>query len=349
MYKLIKTKITGFEDRPDSDIGVNANYRTTMGWDAVSQSINVKVEKIIRPDLTRDDTVELSYNLVDERSFTIEDFPMNKENKAWIVDFDVKTEKIQNPFDVYAYTSTIATGSTFHKVMWRNILQRYNPEYLPCFAIDRFYKADPTFNTAVLQFYVADTPDDASDTVITNPESEVELKTQSLKIAFVNRALAAGVLYEILDEQDNIVSSNMVPSSKQQEALYGVNEVSGDPFQRNPSNLRGNRFKVSLPNSDSYKIRVVFINTFGIDKTLPVSFEVNCVNAISNKTRVTSGLKPGETIESFESVRPGAQPTSYYGSEIIKVTTDLNSGDFFKVKLSCGDFYSYSELWVEIE
>jgi hypothetical protein len=45
MYKLIKTKITGFDDRDDSPIGLNANYRTTMGYNAATETISVKHEE----------------------------------------------------------------------------------------------------------------------------------------------------------------------------------------------------------------------------------------------------------------------------------------------------------------
>lgn len=351
MYKLIKTKITGLEGRPESEIGLNANYRTTMGWNETSQTINVKVEKIVRPDLTRGEDVEYSFEEVDQRTFTIDDFPMNKDLKAWVVDFDVLTGKIKDPFDVYAYTSTIISGSNFHRVMWRNIQARYNTNLIPCFTVDKFYKSDATFSSAVLQFHYAETSDIVSNTIIEN--SDAEEMTQIQKIVYVSRSTNVGMLYEVLDSEDNVISSNMDLTKIQQESLDGLvknpdnNElVAGISYENNDSKKRGNRYKVSLPNSSLYKIRVVFVAAFP-NKSLPVSFEVSCVNGTPNKTRVISGLKDGETSADFN--RPNIQPNKYCGQEIVKVNTDLNSGDFFKLKLSCGDFYSYSELWVEIE
>ena len=351
MYKLIKTKITGLEGRPESEIGLNPNYRTTMGWNESTQTINVKVEKIVRPDLTRDEDVELTFEEVDQRTFTVDDFPMNKDLKAWVVDFDVVTEKIKDPFDVYAYTSTIVSGSNFHRVMWRNIQARYSTNFVPCFTVDKFYKSDATFDSAVLQFHYAESSDNISNTIIEN--SDAEEMTQIQKILYVYRSTFVGILYEVLDSEDNIISSNMDLTKIQQESLDGLiknpdnNElVGGVSYDNDDAKKRGNRFKVSLPNSSLYKVRAAFFTAFP-NKNLPVTFEVTCVNGTPNKTRVTSGLKDGETSADFN--RPNATPNKYCGQEIIKVNTDLESGDFFKLKLSCGDYYSYSELWVDIE
>jgi hypothetical protein len=322
-----------------------------MGWNESSQTINVKVEKIVRPDLTRDEDVEFSFEEVDQRTFTIDDFSMNKDLKAWVVDFDVETGKIKDPFDVYSYTSTIVSGANFHRVMWRNIQARYNANLIPCFTVDKFYKSDATFSSAVLQFHYAETSDNISNTIIEN--SDAEEMTQIQKILYAYRSTNVGILYEILDSEDNVISSNMDSTKIQQESLDGLiknpdnNEVvAGVSYVNHDSNKRGNRFKVSLPNSSLYKVRVAFFTEFP-NKNLQVPFEVTCVNGTPNKTRVTSGLKDGETSADFS--RPNAIPNKYCGQEIIKVNTDLESGDFFKLKLSCGDYYSYSELWVDIE
>lgn len=339
MYKLIKTKITGFDDREESPIGVNGNYRSTMGYDSTTQTINVKVEKIIRQDLTRDDTLPVEYQIVAERSFAKVDFNQTKDNMAWQVDFDVSTEKILDPLDVYAYTSTIATGSLFHRVMWRKIKERYNENLLPLFTLDSFYKESNGFSLSTLQFHIADVEGTVADTIVTNQDAE--LMTQAEKIAYINYNVSTHVFYEIFDEQDNLISSIINNSQYPQQAMAN----------RPNDTLRakgGDQYKVSLPNSSSYKIKVIFYGDHQ-DKTASATFDVNCINAISNKTRLTSGIKAGQptTYAGIDRLDPYGN-SRFAGSETLKLTTSLESGDYLKLKLSVGDFYSYSELWIEI-
>jgi hypothetical protein len=343
MYKLIKTKITGFDDREDSPIGVNANYRTTMGYDSATETIDVKVEKVIRPDLTREEATEIQYELVDERSFIKADFNQTKDNMAWQVDFDVKTEKILEPLDVYAYTSTIATGSLFHRVMWRKIKERYSDQLLPLFTVDSFYKEAEGFSLCTLQFYVADTEGSVSDTILNN--SNVELMTQAEKIFHQASNVDTKVSYVIYDSNDQLLSSPAptITSPHKQDALSERPGV--DPIA-----ISGNQFRVSLPNSSSYKIKAIFSR--GItDKQVSNTFDVTCINGVVNKTRLTSGFKEGGPTSFPGFVRPGVDGTTprFCGVENLTLTTtDLSAGDFVKLKLSVGDFYSYSELWIDI-
>jgi hypothetical protein len=339
MYKLIKTKITGFDNLEDSPIGLNANYKATMGYDSATETINVKVEKIIRPDLTRDEEVEVSYQIVDEKSFAKADFVQTKENMAWQVDFDVQSEKITTPLDVYAYTSTIATGSLFHRVMWRKVKERYSSEtLLPLLTVDSFYKEAEGFDLCTLQFHVADNPGELSDTVITN--ADVEEMTQAEKISYVLDMINTHVFYEIYDENDNLLSSILNPSDHSQQAVAARE---GEPIKAKG----GNQYRVALPNASVYKVKVVFYRDVA-DKVLSNQFDVSCVNAISSKSRVSSGLKDGQT--SYPGfVRPGTDGNSRFaGFETVKLTASLDSGDYIKLKLSLGDFYSYSELWIDI-
>ncbi len=338
MYKLIKTKITGFDDREDSPIGVNANYRTTMGYDSTAETINVKVEKVIRPELTREEQVDVTYEVVDERTFGVSDFPKTKDNMAWQVDFDVATQKILEPLDVYSYTSTIATGSVFHRVMWRKIKERYNDQLLPLFTLDTFYKQSNNFDLSTLQFHIADIEGTVSDTVLT---SDAELMSQAEKIAYLNYNLYTHVFYEIFDEQDNLLSSIINTSPHPQQAL--ANRPNDTLRQRG-----GNQYRVSLPNLNSYKVKVLFYGDHQ-DKTASARFDVSCINATASKSRVESGIKAGDptTYAGIDRLDPYGN-SRFAGSEIIRLNSSLDSGDYIKLKLSVGDFYSYSELWIDI-
>jgi hypothetical protein len=339
MYKLIKTKITGFDDRDDTPIGLNANYRTTMGYNATTETISVKVEKIIRPDLSREDDVEISYEIVDEKTFTKVDFVQAKDLMAWVVDFDVVTEKILAPFDVYAYTSTIATGSLFHRVMWRKIKERYSDKLLPLFALDSFYKEATGFSLSTLQFHIADTEGTASDTILTN--ADVEEMTQAEKIAYTNDNVNTHVFYEIFDADDNLISSIINDSEHPQQALAHRENA--------PERVKGgNQYRVSLPNSSEYKIKVLFYGDH-LDKTAAATFDVTTINAQSSKNRLVSGIKPNTptTYAGIDRLDPHGN-SRFAGSETIKLRADLDSGNYAKLKLSVGDFYSYSELWIDI-
>jgi hypothetical protein len=338
MYKLIKTKITGFDDREDSPIGLNSNYRATMGYDSVAKTVNVKVEKIIRPDLTRDEEVQVTYETVDERAFSKSDFNQTKENMAWQVDFDVASEKILNPLDVYAYTSTIANGSLFHRVMWRKIKERYSDNLLPLFTVDSFYKEDPGFDLSVLQFHIADNPGELSDTIITN--SDVQEMTQAEKISYVFDNINTAVFYEVYDAEGNLLSS-IINSSEYTQTPLAARE--GDTLRAKG----GNQYRTTLPKADSYKVRVVFVRN-NVNTTISNQFDVSCVNGTPSKSRVYGGIKDGGAT-SYVGVNPRDELTRFSGSEDIKVSVDLDSGEHFKLKLSSGDFYSYSELWVDIE
>jgi hypothetical protein len=308
-----------------------------MGYNSQDNTINVKVEKLIRPDLTREENVEITYETVDERTFSKSDFPQNKDNMAWQVDFDVKTEKIVEPFDVYAYTSTIASGSLFHRVMWRKIKERYSSEtLLPLFTVDSFYKDAEGFSLSTLQFHVADLEGTVADTIITNPD--VEEMTQAEKIAFVTIILSTSVFYEVYDENDNLISSILNSSPNPQQAL----SARGGPGHTKG----GNQYRASVPNAGTYKVKLIFIRSLE-NKTISNQFDVSCINAIANKSRVISGVKAGQEI--IETEAKGVDGlTKFAGSENIRLTASLDSGDYIKLKLSVGDFYSYSELWLDI-
>lgn len=344
MYKLIKTKITGFDDREDSPIGVNSNYRTTMGYNSSTETISVKVEKITRPDLTRNDDVELSYTTVDEKVFTKADFVQPKDLMAWVVDFDVITEKILPPFDVYAYTSTIATGSLFHRVMWRKIKERYSSEkLLPLFALDSFYKEATDFDLCTLQFHIADVEGSVSDTILTN--ADVEEMTQAEKIFFQNSIVDTHVSYVIHDSNDELLSSPAPTITSQYQQVPLAKRVDAEEGA-----MGGDQFRVSLPNNSSYKIKVIFSRGIS-NKQVSNTFDVSCINGTVNKTRLSSGIKDGGPTAFPGFIRPGVDGTTprFCGVENITLsTTDLSAGDFVKLKLSVGDFYSYSELWIDI-
>jgi hypothetical protein len=349
MYKLIKTKITGFDDREDIPIGVNPNYKTTMGYNDTTETISVKVEKIIRSDLTRDD-VEVSYQTVDEKTFIKADFVQSKDNMSWTVDFDVVTEKILSPFDVHSYTSTIATGSLFHRVMWRKVKERYSTEkLLPLFVLDSFYKEAAGFSLSTLQFLISDIDDitSVSDTILTN--TGVEEMTQEEKIAYHNAKITTHVFYEIFDSNDNLISSIINASAHPQQALaIRPNSNRSGQYAQLAKATGGDQYRVSLPNSSEYKIRVLFYGGH-LDKTASATFNVSTINAQSNKDRLISGIKSNgvTTNADVDRIYPTGN-SRFAGSETLKLALNLDSGDYAKLKLSVGDFYSWSELWIDI-
>lgn len=339
MQKLIKTKITGFDTLEDSPIGINPNYRTTMGYDSATQTIEVKVEKLIKPELTREEA-EISYEIVDEKKYTKADFVQTKDDMAWQIDFDVQSEKILEPLDVYAYTATIASGSLFHRVMWRKIKERYSSEtLLPLFTVDSFYKDYPDFGLSTLQFHVADIEGTASDTILKN--DNVEEMTQAEKISYINDNVSTHVFYEVFDENDNLLSSIINPSEYPQQALSARENA--------PTKSKGgNQYRVSLPNSAVYKVKVIFYGDHK-DKTASAIFAVNTINALSSKDRLISGIKPNAptTYAGIDRLDPYGN-SRFAGSETLKLTSSLDAGDYIKLKLSVGDFYSYSELWIDV-
>lgn len=337
MYKLIKSQILGNSLR--NQTGVNPNYRSTMGYDNATNTITVKVDKRIGLDLTREESAESSYQTVDEKTFTKEDFNQLNDLMAWCVDFDTETETILSPFSVYAYTATLASGSTFHYTIWETINLRYNKGLMQLFTVDSFYKKVSDFSLSTLQFHIADT----TNTVITN--TDVQEMTQNEKLVFVHEHLHTHVFYEIFDEFDNLVSS-IINVSK-----YPQVKPAGSYIRINPDReLYGNRYRTSLPKSSQYKVKVLFHNDL-LNKRASAKFDVVSINSIASKSRLDSGITDtGLQMYSggpFNILDIHGNPR-FSGSETIKLSLNLESGDYTKLKLSVGDFHSYSELWIDI-
>lgn len=340
MYKLIKSKILGNAEK-SATTSYNPNYRSTMGYNNATNTITIKVEKLIREDLTREQDVAISYETVDEKSFTKADFIQTKDLMAWCVDFDVTTEKILAPFNVYAYTSTLASGSTYHYGLWNQISMRYSQDLMQLFTVDSFYKNVSDFSLSTLQFHVVTDEETTSKTVLTN--TDVQEMTQPEKHNFIVQQINTLVFYEIFDESDNLVSSIVNYSPYPQILSPGVVTLPA-------RSLYGNRYRASLPNAAQYKVKVLFHNDL-LDKTISAKFDVVSINSIASKTRVDSGIKdtelqsysggPFNTVDIHGNAR-------FAGSETIKLTLNLESGDYTKLKLSVGDFHSYSELWIDI-
>lgn len=258
MFKIIKTKISGLEG--SDKLGINNNYRTTVGYNAANKSITVSVDKVVRPDLTREETVECSFTNVDERTFTVADFPLLTDNCAWMVDFDVSTEKITNPLEVLEFTKTVYTGNNnFHQSMNNSIVSRYSENYLPIFIHKCFDKQSTDFEHSVLVIYYADTSLDATDTVITNNDAE--------------------------DMQQDVYRSwiidNIMP-----EFTFTIKDDSGNLVDSAVNKLNRNQYKVQLP-SGIYNIDVT-CNKATFSETSN-SYDVNVVNGISNKNRLVVG------------------------------------------------------------
>jgi hypothetical protein len=132
----------------------------------------------------------------------------------------------------------------------------------------------------------------------------------------------------------------------------------------NASLIGGNLFKVQLPVADHYNIRTLFISHLEENLNLPISYDVTCVNGISNKTRVSgigrANLLNTEQWQTFldqrvtkYDVNPQTGRRTVNGTVVgidkIKIAADgLEAGDYIKLKLNVGEHYSYSELWIEL-
>lgn len=332
MLKLLRLEITGIESETESaSFGHNANYRATMGYDQQTETINVTVDKIVKPDLTREDDVEVNYVTVDERNFKSTDFVKLTDNMAWVVDFDVTTEKITSPLDIWKYTSEFKSSDYTHTKALRTIKQRYSENFTPLFLLYDFYKNSEGFSTATLVFQTMENGE-RSATVITNDNVEAVNSKAALTSIISNQT---HVFYEILDESGNVVNANITP------VLEGLNPG----FEK----VRGDYFTTELPNQTNYKIRVNYTRGLS-DKDLPNRFDVRCINAVSSKDRLITGLN-GKSTPDYSHLGNGYQDhldTKFAGYDIINLTCSLEAGDYIKFKLDCGSQETYSELQINL-
>jgi hypothetical protein len=369
MYKLFKIPVTGIEG--SEDIGINTSVRTTIGYSAANKEITVLVEKIVLPEVPTTESVDLRINHTEatfqtllERTFTPADFPKTSDCIRWVVDYDVTKNEIVGPFNALEYTKTHATNSFSHRLIPRIIKQRYNLNLIPLFALDNFFKSAQDFDNSVLSVYTDNQGLEINDTILTGDLASAEEVDQAAATQYTYRFTYPHVHYEILNDAGKVISSNLpfIKSEAKATPFYEqLTVVPGD--NSNPSTYTpaygGDRFKVRLPVADHYNIRAIF-ETFYDNKMLPFSMDVVCINGSSNKSRLMSagfdkdrfnaGQETNQNILQYrEQHDKGGSNNTLCGVDSLRIATNgLVAGDYIKLKLNAGEFYSYSELWIEL-
>jgi len=371
MYKIFKINIIGL-DTSDDTLGINPTVRATMGYSESTKQITVLVEKIIFPEVPTTESVDLrgehttvTYETLLEKTFTPEDFPKTRGSIRWVVDYDVANNKIVGPFDALEYTKTRATSTTSHRLIPRIVKERYTTDLIPLFTIDNFYKAAADFDASIMTVYLDNQGIEFNDTVLTGDLTTAEEVIQAGATTWQYKNLHTNVHYEILDNDGKIMST-ILPYTKDsaKAAITYPMIVPAELIQsaeENPhtSPIGGNRFKVQLPAAEYYNVRASF-DTHYPNKTIPVEFGVTCVNGVPNKTRLVAGgydkdrfAAGDETNQNIINYRNQHDQTgsnrTLNGVDSLRISTNgLVAGDFIKLKLNIGEFYSYSELWIEI-
>lgn len=374
MLRICQIKILGKEDLSGApvegaQVGVNDNYRTTMGYDEATKAINVRIEKIVRPELSREEGVELSYTVIAERSFTEKDFPKPTDNMSWVVDFDVATETIKDPISILDYTKQFASyDDNAHLNIYTYVDQRFNFNLLPLFVLEDFYKETTGFDTTIITYYV-DGNTTISPTNWTQQGSiaktvvkEVEYREKNSW----NATMRTNVFFEILNEDGTIDGEANVTPAINIRPDYLNNPV--DAPAQGAAKILGNQFEVNLPKSSQYKVRVNYFNMLQ-DKTPSVRFDVRCINGVSSKDRLTSGIKAGQTALDYSHIDSAVETfinevsnhlvgntegyvnfnyTKFAGYDTLVVSNQLEVGDQIRLKLDCGAQTSYGELIINL-
>lgn len=286
MFKIIKTKISAAED--SSVIGINTNYRTTISYNDQQKTITVLVEKAKRPDLTRDEGSPTLFEEVQEKTFNQSDFISSSDNGSWFVDFDVSTEQITAPIDLFDWMSSTNKGnSNFHANIQSEIFKRYNENYLPVLYVKNLDKDSVNFDHTVLICYVADTTDDATDTIVNAAGAESMSSIEMRE--WLEDNLKPEITFSILDSDGNTVGTL--------------------------SKTQKNRYRTSLP-SGKYEIQVSCAKP-NFSST-PNVYTLNNVNGFINKNRLV--LADGQTLN------VGSDLTGLSSGEYFKLK--LNFGKF---------------------
>lgn len=309
MFKIIKTKIEA-SLKPNSEIGLNENFRTTMGYNSADKTISVLVESVNRPDLTRDEEAPLTYTEVASRIFGIQDFPQTTDCVAWFTVYDVEANKISDPIVVWDWVATLKNptipeaGKPYTVgSLQTDLLSYFSPKVLPLFHLGNFHRLVPNFDGALLQFFVTNTDETTlrgSDTVLLNPNLEV-MTTLEKNLWNSYNALPQ-ITFDVLDIDGNVVN---VQQTQEMSTRHK---------------------KVTLPKADDYFVKINFAKPEF--ETVSNTYDVTIVNGGINKNRIVISE----------------------GSSIVTINArGLNSGDFVKLKLNVGKFVSFAEFWITIQ
>lgn len=363
MLKIFKILVTGIEGQ--DGIGINSTVRTTMGYDETKKEISLLVEKVNLPEVPTDKTIELrdphttaTFTTLLSRTFTPDDFPKTSELKRWQVDYDViKNELVI--FDAYEYGLTKITGSQSGRKIARFVKERYTQDLIPLFALDNVYKSATDFDASVLTFYTDEVGLDINDTILTGAAVDAETVTQQEKEFWLVGNVNTVVYFEVLDSDGKILSSNiptMNPAAKATgfvtQTFMNIDTDNVLPEGRNPA---GNQYKVSLPVSDQYDVRIVYSRHLGEfiadGRTIPQTYDITCINGVCNKSRSVCGgfNQNNKAIMEEQHTAKSAGTGTLSGLDNVRISTNgLVAGDFVKLKLNLGNFKSYAELWIEL-
>lgn len=267
MYKLVKTIILGSDIT--GAIGINTNYRSTMGYNDTSKTISVKVEKLVKEDLTREESAPITYEVVAEREFAVSDFIRQGDHNSWCVDFDVTTETITDPLNILVWGDEQRAKNPAFRFndLRAGLTARYSIDLLPLFILKSLDNID-SFDHSLLTFLVTKPAETVSayDTVITN--TDVEEMTYEQRSAWFNTEITPHITIQVLDLEDTVVAT---------------------PFKTNthPSAARDNNYTVTLPVADAYKLRYTFDKPHFGDT--PNTYNVTVINGNVNKNRIVIG------------------------------------------------------------
>ena len=339
MLKILKTPILGNEDT--DIVAQNSNYKTTIGFDDATETIAVKIEKVVREDLNRDEHAPVTYETLTERSYTKSDFVKQVDNNIWFVEYDCNSNQLSDPIKVWEYTAQFAVSdSPSHTKVGQFLNARVGSTKIPVFLLEDFYKSSIGFSTSVLTYYFAESPEGepaaVSNTVINNDAEEVSLMDK-FKYSIGQQTHA---FFEILNADGTVDEEKTLSLSQ-----VGL-QVGGSGL----SKVRGNNFSVNLPAAEEYKIRVTF--TRGLeDKSIPVKFDVRTINGVSSKDRLIAASVVDKPCGDYSYLGDGYQDfvsSRYVSYDNVVISNKLEAGDNIKFKLDCGSQFSYAELNINL-
>ena len=292
MFKIIKTPIISGSETSQT-IGVNSNYKITMGYNPTTKVISVDVQVAKKQDLNRDETLlPTTFEDVASREFTAADFPKSSDHTGWFVDYDVTTNTITDPVETLKWSSQQPRrNSTYHMgQMQSDFLNRYSDKLIPLFMIKCFDKQSVDFEACVLSFWFHETEGGhPADTVITNSDAEVMT----------------------VQEKHAYLGSNIVP-----EVTFKVFDSNGVEVTAPLTKVARSQYKVTLPVSNSYTVKHIFSKpNFG--DVLNV-YNIEVVNGTANKTRIVVGDGESNVLLNTSGLSAG---------DFTKVKTHI--GDFF--------------------
>lgn len=304
MYKILKTHIQA--STVTEKIGINYNVRPTMGFNEETQEITVRIDKVAKPDLTREADVEVTYELLKERTFTVADFPAVGDHNNWIVEYDVVNNIITDPISTWELVNKerkLNPSFTFGNVR-EFLTARWSEDLIPLMSLKTF-DSTTDFSHSVLTFWVNQDDDTTTkyDTVLTN-DGSVQLMTNEERDAYLSTFIPK-ITFAVKNADDESVGT--VTAAEPQ-------KTGGTIF---------NNYTVTLPAADLYKLEITVAKEQFPSTTN--TYTLSTINGNINKNRIEVG--------------DGT-------FEILLNSSGLAAGDYIKFKMNLGEFTSFAELWI---